>query len=87
MLTKETAQEFVLCKDNLELVLRLMVCAEKELPISVICTPDNDESYEILPPKNLLIPFLEECGKFVLARIVEINKKAREELNDVTKTN
>jgi hypothetical protein len=79
MIKMETAQEIVNQEENLQLILKLKHCAIGGVPVSVISTPGGD-SFCIDPPKELVLPFLNECEKFVEDQITKLNEKAREEL-------
>jgi hypothetical protein len=86
MIRIETAKELVRWEENLAIVLRLIKSAEEGIEICV-GNGENDEDNYIFPTKELILPFLEQCRKFVLAQIEDLNNKVREELNDVTQTN
>ena len=85
MIKTETAKELVNQEENLSTVLNLKKCVEKGVEVSVIAidydSKGREKEYCILPSKDLILPFLEECKKFCVDRIEALNNQAREELN------
>ena len=81
MLNPETAREIIRQKENLDKVSRIT----GHVNLHDVKVGYENDSYEcwIEPPEELLLPFLDKCEKYVLAKIKELNQQAKKELNDV----
>jgi ribosomal 30S subunit maturation factor RimM len=92
MIQQETAQEIIEQEMNLTHVSMIRERAKLGRLISIVSTSekmiieigDTGEDYCFDPPKELLIPFLDECERYIKEQIKKANEKAKGELNDVT---